>query len=415
MTNQNETNSNFRAIDEETGFVIGEDFVRFEQKNDAFSRSTWDEELKSKRAENFFQAYLMPNAKPRKGEGYQHLDYALRNAAWHMATSLRQFSPGRGEGFQDMFTIHEQGWSEKVEVGSSEEAAKVVKNAAIMLGADIVGIADYDERWVYKTTFRRQTLKPGQSNTIPTQTEPEIPEHMTSCIVLASEMPLSLNRTVPSALSGGSSGIGYSRDASTCISLAQFIRNLGYEAYACMNDTGPSIPYAVQAGLAEYSRSGLAITPEFGSRVRFTRVFTNLPLKADKPIQFGVKEFCEVCRKCSDSCPPQAIAKEAPSAEQINVSNTQGLTKWTTNAEKCFKFWCSQNTECSICIRVCPYNRTFNNRLDRAWRWLAGTRLRRLALWVDDKFNSHTGKKAGWWWNERNAGVKRYSSLSIKK
>lgn len=284
-----------------------------------------------------------------------------------------------------------------------------------MLGADIVGIADYDERWIYDRTFRRQSLKPGHSDIIPTEIEPEIPAHMTNCIVLASEMPLSLNRTVPSALSGGSSGIGYSRDASTCISLAQFIRNLGYEAYACMNDTGPSIPYAIQAGLAEYSRAGLAITPEFGSRVRFTRVFTNLPLKADKPIKFGVQKFCEVCRKCADNCPPQAIAKEDPTSDQINVSNTKGLTKWTTNAEKCFKFWCSQNTECSVCIRVCPYNRIFNNRLDRAWRWLAGTRFRRIALWLDDKFNSHTGKKAGWWWNERNAGVERFSSINIDK
>jgi len=410
--NVQEPNRNFRAIDSATGFRISDDFERFSQKNDAFSRSTWDPVLQSKKATNFFQAYLMPHSKPRKGEGYQHLDYALRNAAWHMATTIRQIAPGRGEGFQDYFTAHEEGWNEEVDVGNPEQASKVVKNAAIMLGADLVGVAEYDERWTYQERFRRSTLKPGQ---IPTAEAPDLPEGMTHCIVLGSQMPLSLNRTVPSALSGGASGIGYSQDASTCISLAQFIRNLGYEAYASMNDTGPSIPYAVQAGLGEYSRAGLVITPEFGSRLRFTRVFTNMPLQADQPIEFGVKKFCELCRKCSNECPPQAIAKGDAVSEPHNTSNTKGITKWTTNAEKCFKFWCSQNTECSICIRVCPYNRTFNNIFDRAWRRLAGSPLRRLALWLDDKFNSHTAKKAGWWWKERNANKQRYSSITIEK
>jgi len=407
--------AHYRPIDDETGFEVSRDFERFSQKNDAFSRSTWDEALKSKKAANFFQGYVMRLAKPRKGEGYQFLDYALRNAAWHIATTLRQIKPGRGEGFQDFFTSHEEGWGEAVDVGSPEEASLIVKNAAIMLGADLVGITDYDERWVYKERFKRNSLKPEETNVLPAAADPDLPEGMTHCIVLASEMPLSLNRTVPSALSGGASGIGYSHDASTCISIAQFIRNLGYDAYACMNDTGPSIPYAVQAGLGEYSRAGIVITPEFGSRVRFTRVFTNMPLHADKPIKFGIKKFCEMCRKCADACPPRAIAKGGPVSEQINVSNTKGVSKWTTNAETCFKFWCSQNTECSICIRVCPYNRTFDNFWDRAWLFLAGSRLRRLALWLDDKSKSHTAKKAGWWWKERNADKRRFSSINIKK
>ena len=404
---------NQRPIDNETGIVVGEDFERFRQMNDAFARSAWDPVLKTRKAENFLRGYQMPLSRPRKGEGYGHLDYALRNAAWHIANTLSQHVPERNEGFTGCYTIHEEGWNEAVDVGTPDQASKIVKNAALGLGADLVGVAAYDERWIYKKAFRRMSLKPGQFE--PNEVDPEIPEHMTHCIVLAGEMPLSLNRTVPSALSGGAAGIGYSRDATTCISLAQFIRNLGYEAYACMNDTGPSIPYAVQAGLAEYSRAGIAITPEFGSRVRFTRVFTNMPLQADKPINFGVREFCEVCRKCSDACPPQAISKDGPISEPLNVSNVKGVTKWTTNAEKCFKFWCAQNTECSICIRVCPYNRTFDNRWDKFWRWLASTRLRKLALWLDTRHNGHSAKKANWWWKERNQKRKRFSSLEIPK
>ena len=115
--------AHYRPIDEETGFEVSGDFERFSQKNDAFSRSTWDELLKSKKAANFFQGYVMQHAKARKGEGYQFLDYALRNAAWHVATTFRQIQPGRGEGFQDFFTSHEEGWGEEVYIGSPEEAS----------------------------------------------------------------------------------------------------------------------------------------------------------------------------------------------------------------------------------------------------------------------------------------------------
>ncbi|GIS71288.1 MAG: hypothetical protein CM1200mP10_08650 [Candidatus Neomarinimicrobiota bacterium] len=100
---------------------------------------------------------------------------------------------------------------------------------------------------------------------------------------------MKLLRTVPSALSGTATGVGYSRDVTTLLALAQYIRNLGYQAYASMNDTALSIPMAIQAGLGEYGRHGLLITKEFGPRVRIGKIFTDLPLAHDKPIQFGVK------------------------------------------------------------------------------------------------------------------------------
>ena len=49
--------------------------------------------------------------------------------------------------------------------------------------------------------------------------------------------------------------------------LDRYIRNLGYKAEPTMNDTALAIPYALKAGLGEYGRHGLVITPEFGPRV----------------------------------------------------------------------------------------------------------------------------------------------------
>ena len=75
-------------------------------------------------------------------------------------------------------------------------------------------------------------------------------------------MDYELVRTVPSALSGSATGLGYSHDALVVLSLAQYIRNLGYEAIGSMNDTSIAIPYAIKAGLGEYGRHGLLITPK---------------------------------------------------------------------------------------------------------------------------------------------------------
>jgi len=165
-----------------------------------------------------------------------------------------------------------------------------------------------------------------------------------------------------------------------------------------MNDTALAIPLALQAGLGEYGRHGLLITEEFGPRVRIGKIFTDLPLEPDRPKAFGVNEFCKICRRCSDACPVNAIPTGPPTDEVYNRSNIVGVKKWTVDAEPCFRFWSNQNSDCSICVRVCPYNRDFSKPIARAWRWLAGTRLRRLALWLADRFAPGGRVDPGDWW-----------------
>lgn len=52
-----------------------------------------------------------------------------------------------------------------------------------------------------------------------------------------------------------------------------------------MNDTALAIPYAIKAGLGEYGRHGLLITPEYGPRVRIGKIFTDMPLAHDVPVR----------------------------------------------------------------------------------------------------------------------------------
>lgn len=379
------------ASDADAGFRVSEGVERFSQKRDIFSRSFWDPEVHSPQAERFYESYRRPLRQWRHVDGYQQKDFALRNAGWHMADFFaeRLEHEDRREGFLDYLTAHRAGADERVEVESPQEASDEIKKAAKLFGADLVGITFHDERWIYSHRYSRLT-----DDEVPM----DLGEGLTSVIVVCHEMDHDLLRTVPSALSGTATGVGYSMDVVTLLALAQYIRNLGYQAYASMNDTASSIPYAIKAGLGEYGRHGLLIAPGMGPRLRIGKIFTDLPLAHDRPIRFGVEEFCQVCRKCSDACPPVAIAAAEPSSEVHNVSNIRGIEKWTTDAEKCFGFWATQMTDCSICIRVCPYNRDYPKWLDKLRFRLMGSFLRRLMLWIDDLLAGGSRKPPSWWW-----------------
>jgi reductive dehalogenase len=383
-----------KPVDEKTGFDVGETFERFNQKNEMFCRSHWDEIVRTKDSDDFYKGHDMPFARARKADGFTQKDYALRNAAWHLTNVMRDFkryTEDRKEGFLDAFTTHADGWPEPYPFEGAAQATRDIKKVARLFGADLVGICEYDERWVYSARYSE-----GTSAEKPI----DVPEDLPFVIVIGEEMDKGLTATVPSALSGSATGFGYTRDTVTLVSLSQYIRNLGYRAYATMNDTALAIPLAVQAGLGEVGRHSLLITPEFGPRLRLGKIFTDIPLTPDKPHSFGVKEFCEICQKCADDCPPSAIPLDEPSTATHSHSNLKGVRKWTTCAEKCFSFWVSQNSDCSICVRVCPYNKDFSKWYHRGWRALAGTKLRRLMLWVDDFFNAGTRRKASWWWQK---------------
>jgi epoxyqueuosine reductase len=165
-----------------------------------------------------------------------------------------------------------------------------------------------------------------------------------------------------------------------------------------MNDTALAIPYAIKAGLGEYGKHGLVITPEFGTSVRFGKIFTDLPLAHDRPIRFGVQEMCDICNACSKGCPSKAIPDGEPTTDRHNKSNLIGVKKWTIDGEKCFNYWSKINSDCSVCVRVCPYTRDYTLRRNRAWQRLAASRLRRLALWIDRRQGGGARRQTEDWW-----------------
>lgn len=382
--------------DVEADFHVGADFEPFAQRNDIYRRSFWDPSIRSPKTDRFYKTYREPLDHWRKADGFTQRDYALRNAAWHVSdlfTEAKQ-AEDRREGFSDPYTQQLPPAKEQFVFESPDAAARDIKRVAKAFGAGDVGITQRDERWMYSSKMSDMT---GIERPV------DIASSLENVIVVVMPMDRDLLSTVPSALSGAATGLGYSQDTATLLALTQYIRNLGYEAIASANDSALAIPLAIKAGLGEYGRLGLLITTEFGPRIRLGKIFTNLPLAQDRAKSFGVKAFCDICRACSDACPVKAIPSGPPAPPPPGPSYVKGVIKWTIDAEKCFGYWAQQNTDCAICIRVCPYNRDFRRSTSRLWRWLASTRARSLALWWDKRIGHGRRLSPSQWWQGKRA------------
>lgn len=255
------------------------------------------------------------------------------------------------------------------EVSDPEEMSRNVKKAGLFMGASLVGICKLDRRWIYSHRFHPHTHEHTLIN--------DIPEEFQYAVVMAHEMPYELMQTSPAYGAFASTGLGYSMMVFVASSLAHYIRSLGYKAIPTGNDTALSVPMAIDAGLGELGRSGMLITEKFGPRVRISKVFTDLPLVPDTPIEFGVTEFCASCKRCAKECPGGGISFEEPTTEGPTISNNNGIYKWYINPEKCLDFWARNNGACGNCVRVCPFNKPLG-KLHDGVRYLV-----RNAPWLD--------------------------------
>ncbi len=374
--------------DAAAGIEVTPEFERFTQRNDIFTRAFWDDSIRSAKTDAFFASYRM-EATPRRGDGFGQRDFALRNASWLISDVItnRGAEDGKREGFQAPIANDTPVAPEQVPVDDPTAMSAEVKRIAQFFGADLCGITDLDTRWLYESRVDTRDLSAAPN---------DLPEGLSHVIVLGHEMEEDLVATYPSALAGAATGREYSHEAAVVMQLAAYIRNLGYEATASMNDTGLVIPFAVKAGLGEYARNQMVITPEFGPRLRFSKIFTNLPLTHDAPKPQGVRAFCDICTKCADACPVKALPFGPPEVTNDSQSSIKGVRKWTSDAAKCFGFWAKLSSDCAICMRVCPFNRDFRKWQHRVWLKLALSPARKIALWMDRKRGGRV-KPAAWW------------------
>lgn len=374
-------------------YVIG-DVKPFDQKNDVFKRLLWDEKLL-----DVGQKFYTDPIHPKSKDGYQLKDMALVNASWH----LEDYHGWGCRGGQ--WGLYRWDWEEgysypnvpstyKIDIQNPREVTNSVKVAGLHLGAAKVGVCELDRRWIYSDGYTRTKGGSGGRVNI------NIPENYRYAVVMALEMDYEAISYSPQGPGAAAAGLGYSKMAFVAGSMASFIRGLGYKAIPNGNDTACSIPMAIDAGLGELGRHGLLINPDLGPRLRLAKVFTDLPLVPDKPIAFGVWEFCKTCKKCAENCPSQAISDGEPFETPLSISNREGLRIWYVDAEKCIRFWTNNSLDCANCIRTCPFNKSSGFIHDTA-RWLIrkSPLLNKSIAWLDDLFGYGKAKNSAKYWS----------------
>lgn len=310
---------------------------------------------------------------PRDEPGYTQVDLALRVAGFHGAIATNchtgnwtrpRLSEKLGcfydwEGFWGPEFTGLPWTPERMPVDDPARTSEIVKDAALFLGASLVGITELNSDWVYQPGWERYGHREVDLDNM-------IPPSVKYAIVMAIETNYDFVKYAPTAKASAAAGLGYSKMAFLASSLAKFIASLGYRAIACGNDTALSVPLAVDAGLGQLGRFGALITPEFGPRVRLCKVLTDLPLQPTVPIDFGVTEFCEVCWKCAQYCPAQAILYGRRTHKARTPSTNPGLLKWPLDGEKCFRYWYKNGAktdkgmyhiDCYQCVNVCSFNK----------------------------------------------------------
>lgn len=331
-----------RRVEEPPYVVDDSKLRRYDQRNLIFNRvhsdPGWGGYLRTEEEQG------LRNIAENKA-GYTRVDYALAEAVWTVHDVwLDAFSWGRLVRPQGPSLMGVEWYRDQYEVEDVAEMTRQLKRAARFLGASLVGVAELDRRWVYAN--RRRDLEPI-----------ELPGEIKYAVVVAIEMDELGIAASPACPAAAATGLCYSKMAFVASSLAEFLRNLGYTAIPDGNDASLSIPLAIDAGLGQLGRNGLLVTPEYGPRVRLCKVFTDLPLVADGPVDFGVTDFCRGCRRCAEACEVEAISMDAePGWEPACGSNNPGALKWYVDSEKCYEYWCDNGTDCSTCISVCPYN-----------------------------------------------------------
>jgi reductive dehalogenase len=259
---------------------------------------------------------------------------------------------------------------------SPEEATERVKGYVLSLGADLVGIAEIKDSWIY--SHRGEIWHENHEDW-----GEQIELGHKYIVVFAEEMAFEMIGPAPHTPVVMESMKNYAKGAYISVQTAAFISIMGYSATANHLRHYEAIlpPLAVDAGLGELGRLGYLMTKEFGPRVRLSAVTTDLPLIPDKPVDIGVKDFCRICKKCGTCCPSQSIPLDDDPKE------FNGSLRWKLNADTCYSYWYNVGTDCCICMKVCPWShaRTFPHRIIVALisrNWLA----RRIFSVMDDIF-----------------------------
>ena len=221
-----------------------------------------------------------------------------------------------------------------------------IKEIARFLGADVVGIAHLDQRYVYTHRARGGGVEGTKAG------DPiDLPHKYAICLGKSGDFDRYMASL--SSISDAEYALGNTLSMIPTFLLAAYIRQMGYPArwHAYGKGEVNPIPLAVMAGLGELGRHGMLINEKYSSRLHLTVVTTDLPLEVDQPVDIGVEEFCRYCKKCARTCPSRSITF----SDVKDVYN--GVEKWRINVESCYKHRAAAGHNCLWCTTSCCYHK----------------------------------------------------------
>ena len=211
---------------------------------------------------------------------------------------------------------------------TGEDVTELIKTRARELGFVEVGITYFDPRYSY-------TSKKNQSNYY---------EHF---IALAFEQDFEPTQTIPSVDAEIVHSSTYRTEGAAALELGNYIRSLGYHAQVSGSGdaVGPYIPLHVNAGVGQQGACGYLLTPHVGSRCRLVSITTDANVTYDKPVDYGIHAFCQVCQVCVNRCPGRALMRDK--------IWWRGVEKNKLYFKRCRPVM-ARYLGCGICMKVCP-------------------------------------------------------------
>ncbi|MCF6266029.1 MAG: hypothetical protein L3J57_05725 [Desulfuromusa sp.] len=234
------------------------------------------------------------------------------------------------------------------------ETTKTVKDFAISAGADLVGVADLELLRELETTPEDllHGYQYGVSLAVKLPSEvfeqldggptPLYAQVYVNANLLLDQIALRLCSYVESN--------GYAAlpiPASQVLDMERFTSHLSAKAVANA------------AGLGWQGKSLLIVTPEYGPRIRFVTVLTDMPLVVDQLLE----NKCADCCLCAEACPAAAIKNVNT---DFHYSSREEALDFKKCADKLVKEFMQlplvEKPICGICIKVCPWGRASNRR-----------------------------------------------------
>lgn len=348
-----------KRVDEPTTYIDAPNVARVPKRADMFARS------------------LFGDLGAKTQEAGKNGNYVRKSAA------AFAFRPALGA----FALLQDGGKAEAIHPTISEPMrnAANLKATAYFLGCDAVGLSDCPDWCYYSHDATGAQLEPYHDNAI--------------SIVIDQGHETMEGASGDDWIACAQSMRAYLRFSLLGGVLAQQIRNLGYTAnvHTVMGSEVVQPPLMLLSGLGEVSRIGeVILNPFLGPRLKSGTVTTSMPMSHDKPIDFGLQNFCENCNKCARECPSGAIT--AGPKLMFN-----GYEIWKSDSQKCttYRLTTEGGAMCGRCMKTCPWNLE-GLFAEAPFRWAASNlpRAAKALAKLDDVIgNGSINPVKRWWWD----------------